>query len=118
VLITAPARILVATAPIDFRKSIDGIAALVDVVLRERPLSGTMFVFSNRRRDSVKLLVWDRGGFVLIYKKLERGRFRFPMAESDRLVVTPAELAAILEGIDLGMAQRLSRWNPHSHMDG
>jgi transposase len=108
----APTRILVATAPVDFRKSIDGLAALVELHLRETPLSGTMFVFTNRRRDGLKLLVWDRGGFVLVYKRLERGRFRLPAADSDRVTLTPAELAALLEGIDLAHARRLPRWNP------
>lgn len=111
-LIPTPHRILVAREPIDFRKQIDGLAALVNIVLCEQALSGTLFVFTNRRRDALKLLVWDRGGFVLIYKRLERGRFRLPNTDADRALVTPAELAAILEGIDLKNATRLSRWNP------
>ncbi len=111
-LIASPRRILLATAPVDFRKSIDGLAAIVELHLREPPLSGQMFVFTNRRRDGLKLLVWDQGGFVLIYKRLERGRFQFPPTDDDRRVLTPAELAAILEGIDLGRARQLPRWNP------
>lgn len=111
-LIPTPARILVASAPVDFRKSIDGLAALVELGLGERPLSGTMFVFMNRRRNGLKLLVWHRGGFVLVYKKLELGCFRLPAADGDRVVVTPAELSAILEGIDLSHARRLPRWAP------
>lgn len=112
-MIPTPTRILLSTSPADFRKSIDGLASLVELHLRESPLSGTMFVFRNRRGNALKLLVWSAGGFVLVYKKLERGRFRVPSAESDRLTLTPAEVAAILEGIDLRRAQRLSRWEPH-----
>ena len=111
-MIPTPTRILLSTSPTDFRKSIDGLAALVQVELRESPLSGTMFVFRNRRGDALKLLVWSSGGFVLVYKKLERGRFHVPVSERDRLVLTPAEVGAILEGIDLAAARRLPRWNP------
>lgn len=111
-LIPTPQRILVATQPVDFRKSIDGLAAVTELVLGERALSGALFVFLNRRRSAVKMLVWDRGGFVLVYKKLERGRFRLPVSDQDRVVLTPAELAAVLEGIDLSRAERLARWNP------
>ena len=75
-MIPTPTRILLSTSPADFRKSIDGLAALVQVQMRESPLSGTMFVFRNRRGDALKLLVWSSGGFILVYKKLERGRFR------------------------------------------
>ena len=56
--------------------------------------------------------MWSAGGFLLVYKRFERGRFRVPTADRDRLTLTPAEIAAILEGIDLSRAKRLSRWNP------
>ena len=62
-MIPFPSRILVAIEPIDLRKSIDGLAALVELRLREAPLSGQMFVFANRRRNSIKLLFWTNGGF-------------------------------------------------------
>jgi transposase len=116
VLIPTPTRILVATQPVDFRKSIDGLSATVELVLREKPLSGAMFVFSNKRGNGLKILVWTYGGFLLLYKKLERGRFRLPSSEADRMSMTPAELAAILEGIDLTKAKRLGRWNPEIEM--
>lgn len=112
-LIPVPSRILLATEPVDFRKSIDGLAALVTLQLGESALSGTMFVFRNRTRTGLKLLVWSHGGFVLVYKKLELGRFRLPEASTPgRVTLTPAETAAILEGIDLRQAKRLKRWEP------
>lgn len=111
-MIPTPSRILLSTSPADFRKSIDGLAALVELHLREPPLSGTMFVFRNVKGNALKLLMWSSGGFVLVYKKLERGRFRVPTTDADRLTLTPAEVAAILEGIDLRHAKRLRRWNP------
>ncbi len=75
-LIPIPSRILVAREPVDLRKSIDGLAAVCELVLRERPLDGTLFLFTNRRRDSLKALIWTYGGFTMLYKKLEQGRFR------------------------------------------
>lgn len=111
-MIPTPPRILLSTAPADFRNSIDGLAALVQLRLRESPLSGTMFVFRNKTGNALKLLVWSHGGFVLVYKKLERGRFRVPATEADRSTLTQGEIVAILEGIDVRDAPRLKRWNP------
>lgn len=111
-MIPTPPRILLSTSPADFRNSIDGLAALVELSLKESPLSGTMFVFRNKSGNALKLLVWSHGGFVLVYKKLERGRFRVPTCEADRTVLTHAEVGAILEGIDVRNAPRLKRWNP------
>lgn len=113
-ILQTPARILVARDPIDFRKGIAGLAAVCEVHLGEAPLDGTLFVFVNRRRDGMKMLVWTYGGFLMLYKRLEKGRFRWPPFQADRGTVTPAELAALMEGIDLTNARRLSRWNPQT----
>jgi transposase len=112
VIVPTPPRILVARDPIDFRKGIAGLAAVCEVHLGEEPLDGTLFVFVNRRGNGMKMLVWTHGGFLMLYKKLEKGRFRWPPLKADRGTVTPAELAALMEGIDLTNARRLSRWNP------
>lgn len=111
-MIPIPARILFARKPVDFRKQIDGLAAVCERELGEEPLDGTLFLFTNRTGDALKALVWTHGGFTLVYKKLERGRFSWPSGEEPRVRMTPAELAALLEGIDLTNARRLSRWNP------
>jgi transposase len=92
------------------RKGFDGLAQLVREVIVEEPLSGHLFVFRNRRRDRIKILYWDRDGFALWYKRLEKGTFRFPEAKGGRVEVTPAEMAAVLEGIDLRHARRLPRF--------
>ena len=113
-MIPTPSRILVARDPIDFRKQIEGLAAVAEVHLGEEPLDGTLFVFRNRRKTAAKLLVWTYGGFLLLYKKLERGQFSWPQFDADRGTITPAELAALLEGIDLTRSRRLSRWNPEN----
>lgn len=83
------------------RKSFRGLVALVQSVLREDPLSGTVFVFVNRRRNYVKLLVWDRTGYCLFAKKLEQGRFHVP-GEGRRVELSETALRLILDGIALG----------------
>ena len=102
-------RIFLAVEPADMRNGFDGLAQLVRERIAQDPLSGHLFVFRNRRRDRVKILYWDRDGLALWYKRLERGTFRFPEAVEGRIEVTPAEMAAVLEGIDLTRARRLPR---------
>ena len=113
-MISPGVRVHLAVDPIDFRNSIDGLEAAVRARLSEDPLSGHVFVFHNRTRTALKMLFWDHGGFVLVYKRLERGRFRLPAGSGVRLAITHAELAALLEGIDLSRAKRLIRWNPNN----
>jgi transposase len=103
-------RIFLATQPADMRRGFDGLAALTTQVIGQDPLSGHLFVFRNRRGDRLKILYWDRDGLAIWAKRLERGAFRFPNPTGDRLEVTPAEMAAILEGIDLSRARRQKRF--------
>jgi len=103
-------RIFLAVEPADMRKGFDGLSQLVRERIDQDPLSGHLFVFRNRRRDRVKILYWDRDGLALWYKRLEKGTFRFPEAKDGRVEVTPAEMAAVLEGIDLSRARRLPRF--------
>jgi len=103
-------QIFIAAEPADMRRSFDGLSALVVDVLRENPLSGHLFVFRNRRGDRVKVLYWDRSGFCLWYKRLEKGTFRFPAADGPYVELEAAELALILEGIDLAGARRRRRF--------
>lgn len=108
-------RIFVNLAPADMRRSLDGLAALTREVLQEDPLSGHLFVFFNRRRNRTKILLWDRSGLCLYYKRLEKGVFRlaaFEPAGRARAELEAAELALILEGIDLAHARRRPRWKP------
>lgn len=113
-MIPVPPRILFARRAVDFRKQIDGLAAVCERELGEEPLDGSLFLFTNRQGNALKALVWTHGGFTLVYKKLERGRFCWPAGDQDRVLMTPAELAALLEGIDLTNARRLKRWNPNN----
>lgn len=111
-LIPAGFQIHVAVEPVNLQKSIDGLCGEVEKRFGDDPMGGHLFVFFNRPRTGVKLLYWDHGGFVLVYKRLERGCFRLPVVRGDRLRMTSAELAALLEGIDLTRARRLPLWNP------
>ena len=105
-------KIYLATGPVDFRKSHDGLAAVVEQALKEDPLSGSLFVFTNKRSDRVKLLYWDSDGYVLFYKRLEVGVFRFPRAEgaSQKLSISASDFQMILSGVDLSSVKRLKRY--------
>lgn len=103
-------RIFVATAPTNMHLSFDRLAALARDVLDQDPLSGHLFAFFNRPADRVKILYWDRSGFCLWYKRLERGVFHLPRAGATALELEAAELMLLLDGIDLGPAQRRTRF--------
>ena len=114
-LLPSAVKIFLAAEPVDLRKSIDGLSALVTARSHD-PFSGHLFVFRGRRGNRVKILVWDRGGFVLYYKRLEKGRFRLPaIADGEteaRLHAT--ELAMLLDGIDVKRVKQPKRWTPPS----
>jgi transposase len=92
-------RVFLSAAAVDGRLGIDGLAALVRDAFGLDPLSGHLFVFRNRRGDRARVLYWDRSGFWLLQKRLERGVFRFPSSAEARVEVEAAELALLLEGI-------------------
>jgi len=97
-------RIFVCTAPTDMRRSFDGLAEAVRQHLEMDPESGALFLFINRRGNHAKLLWWDRSGYSLLYKRLEWGYFRRPLAlepNGGHVTIDAAELAKILEGVGL-----------------
>ena len=103
-------KIFLAVAPADMRKSHDGLAALVEHVLVADPLSGQLFVFRNKRGDRIKLLHWDEDGFVIVYKRLEKGTFRFPQADGVSLQIRAADLHMLLDGVDFESVKRRPRY--------
>ncbi len=107
-----PVRIFLCTQHADLRKSFDGLAQLVREFLGVDPLSGHLFVFCNKRRDRLKLLYWDRDGYAIWYKRLEQGSYRFPSVPGtdDGIEVAAADLALILDGIDLDSVKRHKRY--------
>ena len=92
-------RILLAAQPVDFRKGMDGLAALVQEALRADPFAGEVFVFRAKRADRVRLLVYDGTGLVLYSKRLEAGRFRWPSPADGVVRLSAAQLATLLEGL-------------------
>ena len=92
-------RILLAAKPVDFRKGMDGLAALVQQALRADPFAGEVFVFRARRSDRVKILVYDGTGLVLYSKRLEAGRFCWPQPAEGVMRLSAAQLATLLEGL-------------------
>jgi len=82
------------------RRGFDGLSSLVQSALSENPFSGHLFVFRGRRGDLIKILWWDGDGLCVFAKRLERGRFVWPRAESGSVSLTPAQLSMLLEGID------------------
>lgn len=114
-MLTLPAsvRIYVAAEPVDLRRGFDGLAATVRSVMAANPMNGHVFVFVNRRRNRMKLLLWDRTGWLIVYKRLERGTFELPTRPEPgrrHVEVDAGELGLMLEGLDLRDARRRKRW--------
>jgi transposase len=114
--LSLPARVFLCTLPTDMRKSFDSLAGLVESQLGQDPLAGDLFVFRSKRGDRLKLLYWDSDGLAIWYKRLEEGTFVFPTPDEQRrpvahgLVIRPAELAMLLDGIDFKDAKRRPRY--------
>lgn len=108
-------RIYLYSHPTDMRKSFDGLVGLVRNELKMNPMTSGTFVFVNKRRDRMKILLWDRHGFWLLYKRLECGRFQFPPVELDLkpegLNLTYEQLMMIIEGIDMSCVKRGKRYS-------
>lgn len=98
------------------RKSFEGLANAVRWALGGDPMSGHVYVFLNRRKTLVKMLLWTRGGFTIVYKRLERGQFAFPArvaaGESASEPLDMRELAMLMEGVDLARGRVHKRWDP------
>jgi transposase len=112
----ASVRVYLCTAPCDMRRSFDGLHALVTNNMQMDAFAGHLFVFSNKRRDRVKILYWDRDGFAVWAKRLEEGTYAMPFTspEERRSEITAQELGALLSGIDLSQAKRRKRYRRKS----
>ena len=108
----ATARIWLAVEPTDMRCGFDRLAERVRAVTGQDPLSGHLFVFRSRRGDRLKILLWDRDGFLLWYKRLESGVFKLPRVQEGArsLELRASELAMVLDGIDLSKLKRVPRY--------
>lgn len=120
-LLSRAVHVYVATAPCNLKKSFEGLSNEVRQVLAKDPLSGHVFVFLNRRKTQVKLLLWTRGGFTIVTKRLERGTFTFPgrvTSDAASVEVDVHELSMLLEGIDVATARTSRRWEPPARAAG
>jgi len=106
-MITVPAgvRVLVAAKPVDFRKGADGLVALVREALREDPFSGVIVIFRAKRADRLKIVTWDGSGLVLVWKRLEHSAFRWPPITDGVMRLSPAQMAALFDGMDWSRLQ-------------
>jgi transposase len=120
--ISRTTRVFLATGATDMRKGFDGLHALVENVIEEDPFAGHLFVFRNQRRDRIKLLWWDRDGWSIFYKRLEKGCYEFPTDRieqaSRRCEIQAEELMLLLEGIDLKSVKRHRRYERPPVMAG
>ena len=107
-------RVFLYRLPTDMRKSFNGLVALTESGLKQDPLSGSLFVFVNRRRDRIKILYWGETGFCIWYQQLQKGSYQLPdqdsLADQETLEVTRSQLSLILDGIDLSSARQRMRF--------
>ena len=96
--------------PVDMRKSVNGLSILVESAMQHNPFSTSLFVFSNLRRDKIKILYWERSGFVLWYKRLEEARFSWPSSSVDVVSLSGQQLNWLLDGYDI------NRLMPHAKL--
>jgi transposase len=109
-LLNEGAQVYLATSAIDMRKNIDSLSIWVSEQFALNPSCGSLFVFYNQRRDKIKVLYFDRNGFVLLYKRLEKGKFILPVMQGTLCVIEPLQLQNLLAGLDIGnihLPQRL-----------
>ncbi len=103
-------RMFVCTQATDMRRGFDGLSMMVEKVLKQDPFCGHLFVFCNRRKDRIKVLYWDRDGYALWYKRLEKGVVRFPDGLANGAELRACDLALLLDGIDPTKVKRLRRY--------
>ena len=94
-------RVYIACGYTDLRRGIDGLAELVRQQFQLDPFSNTLFLFCGRKRDRIKALYWEGNGFLLLYKRLDNGSFRWPRTETEAKLLTPQEIRWLLEGLEL-----------------
>jgi len=104
-------RIYLCKEPTDMRRSFDSLAMMVQGVIKQDPLSGHVFVFCNKRGNSLKLLYWDRDGYAIWYKRLEKGTFKIPLNVTEDQGLEHHQLAMMLEGIDFTKIKRTRRFS-------
>ena len=100
-------RIFMAVAPVDMRRSFAGLCAIITETLGANPIGGDIFLFRGKRSDRVKAIIWDRAGLAIWYKRLERGKYKWPSPDAVSMELTEQELALLLDGVDFTRIRRL-----------
>ncbi len=114
-------RVFLYRLPTDMRKSFHGLVALTESALQQDPLTGSLFVFLNRRRDRLKILYWGQTGFCIWYQQLEKGTYQLPAEPregQEAMEVTRSQLSLILDGIDLSSARQRRRFQSLRELPG
>jgi transposase len=106
----ASVRVFFCVLPIDMRRSFDTLSKLVREHIKEDPLSGHLFVFRNRNQDCVKVLYWDRDGYAIWYKRLQRGSFSLPGNVGDGIEIDSTSFSMLLHGVDLREVRKPKRY--------
>jgi transposase len=111
-------RIFFITEPTDMRKGFDSLSAIVQRYKHD-PFSGHLFVFCSKRRNRIKILYWHKGGYILWYKRLEKGHFKLPYSaiQNKEVYLDTTQLTMLLEGIDFSKIRRPKLWTPKRHLD-
>lgn len=104
-------KIYIACGYTDMRKAIDGLAAIVQQNFQLDPFQNSLFLFCGRRRDRMKALYWEGDGFLLLYKRLENGKFQWPMTPEDVRIITPQEFRWLLEGLSIDQPRAVRKIN-------
>lgn len=114
-------RVFLYRLPTDMRRSFHGLIALTESALKQDPLSGSLFVFLNRRRDRIKVLYWGQTGFCIWYQQLQQGTYQLPSEDAlqaqETVEVTRSQLSLILDGIDLASVRQRTRFQPSKEDD-
>jgi len=108
------ARIFMAVEPVDMRRSFDGLCATISEALGSNPLSGDLFLFRGKRADRIKAIIWDRNGLAIWYKRLERGKYRWPSRAAVSIELSEHELTLLLDGVDFTRLRRLPPFSVHT----
>jgi transposase len=109
-IFTGAVKIFAYSEPTDMRKSFQGLCALVTNSMGQDPLSGSFYIFRNKKKDKLKLLYWDQSGFAIWYKQLQEGKFNFPESNGVCLEIDSSLMSLILEGIEISSAKRQKRF--------
>jgi len=107
-------RIFMAVKPVDMRRSFDGLCATITEALGGDPLSGDVFLFRGKRADRFKAIAWDRTGLAIWYKRLEKGKYKWPTRDAASIEMTEHELALLLDGVDFTRIRRLPAFSLHA----